>query len=97
MKELTEMIAQALVDKPELVNVKTVDSGFTTILHLSAGTGETGKIIGKKGRTADAMRTILNAVASKEKRRVVLEIGDDYARTRQPYQSLDPMPLAHQR
>lgn len=77
MKEITITIAQALVDNPEKVSVAMIDSDHTAILKLSVGNGEAGKIIGKGGRTADAMRTILNAVAAKEKKRVILEVVDD--------------------
>jgi hypothetical protein len=77
MKEITKAIAQALVDNPEEVAVAMIDSEHTSILKLSVGNGEAGKIIGKQGRTADALRTILNAVAAKEKKRVILEVVDD--------------------
>jgi hypothetical protein len=77
MKEITMTIAQALVDDPEKVSVAMIDSEHTSILKLSVGNGEAGKIIGKQGRTADALRTILNAVAAKEKKRVILEVVDD--------------------
>jgi uncharacterized protein len=77
MKEITIAIAQALVDNPEEVSVAMIDSEHTSILKLSVGNGEAGKIIGKQGRTADALRTILNAVAAKEKKRVILEVVDD--------------------
>jgi predicted RNA-binding protein YlqC (UPF0109 family) len=77
MKEITKAIAQALVDNPERVSVAMIDSEHTSILKLSVGNGEAGKIIGKQGRTADALRTILNAVAAKERKRVILEVVDD--------------------
>ena len=77
MKELTETIVQALVDKPEQVAVDIVDGRFTSLLKLSVGDGDTGKIIGRHGRTANALRTILNAAAARENRRVVLEIQEN--------------------
>jgi len=79
MKTITQIIVQALVDAPEKVTVTAVESGHTSILRLHVGPGEAGKIIGKKGRTIDAIRTILSAVAAKEKKRVILEIADDDA------------------
>lgn len=77
MKKLTQSIAQALVDAPEQVEVAMVEGGHTLILKLRVGQGDAGKIIGRQGRTINAFRTILNAVAAKEKRRVILEIADD--------------------
>jgi predicted RNA-binding protein YlqC (UPF0109 family) len=78
MEEITKTIAQALVDAPEDVSVTVIESDHTSILRLRVGDGDAGKIIGKQGRTADAFRTILKAVAAKEKRRVILEIVDDF-------------------
>ncbi len=77
MKEITRTIAQALVDAPEQIAVSAVTSDHTWILRLSVSEGDAGKIIGKKGRTIEAMRILLNAVAAKTKKRVVLEITDD--------------------
>lgn len=77
MKGITQKIAQALVDDPEQVNLSVIESGHTSILRLRVGQGEAGKIIGRRGRTIEAFRTILNAVAAKEKKRVILEIADD--------------------
>jgi uncharacterized protein len=77
MEEITRTIAQALVDAPEEVSVTVTESDHTSILRLQVGHGDAGKIIGRQGRTADAFRTILKAVAAKEKRRVILEIVDD--------------------
>lgn len=74
MRELTELIAQRLVDHSEQVRVREVASDFSTILELSVADGELGMIIGKQGRTIHALRTILAAVAAKEGRRAVLEI-----------------------
>jgi uncharacterized protein len=77
MKEFTMTIAQALVDDPEKVAVAKIDSELTSLLKLRVGNGEAGNIIGRQGRTADALRTLLNAVAAKEKKRVILEVVDD--------------------
>lgn len=77
MDELTKAIAQALVDVPEDVSVTVTESDHTSILRLQVGYGDAGKIIGKQGRTANAFRTILKAVAAKEKKRAILEILDD--------------------
>ncbi|MCJ8499813.1 KH domain-containing protein [Desulfatitalea alkaliphila] len=74
MKEIIEAIARALVDQPEVVFVNEVGGTHTSILELKVAKQDIGKIIGKQGRTAGAIRTILNAVAAKEKRHTVLEI-----------------------
>jgi hypothetical protein len=84
MQELTKMIARALVDAPEQVNVTSYASGHTMILNLRVGQGDAGKIIGRQGRTVNAFRTVLNAVAAKEKKRVILEIADDQSQLGQP-------------
>ena len=97
MKELVEMIAQELVDHPEQVRVDEVIGGSTCIVRLSVGDGETGKIIGRKGRTADAMRVLLSAAAAKDKRRVILEIDDAWAKGKHPVEGLAPRPMAGRR
>jgi uncharacterized protein len=74
MKELVTYIAQSLVDKPEQVTVAEVEGNQTTVLELTVAKEDLGKVIGKQGRTAQAMRTILSAVSSKIKKRTVLEI-----------------------
>ena len=74
MKELVTYIARSLVDKPEEVTVAEVEGNQTTVLELTVAKEDLGKVIGKQGRTAQAMRTILSAVSSKEKKRTVLEI-----------------------
>ena len=76
MKEMIETIAQALVDQPDLVSVTEIDGVHTSILELKVAKTDIGKVIGKKGRTAGALRTILNAVSAKTKKRTVLEIID---------------------
>jgi predicted RNA-binding protein YlqC (UPF0109 family) len=74
MKELVTYIARSLVDKPEQVSVAEVEGNQTTVLELTVAKEDLGKVIGKQGRTAQAMRTILSAVSSKVKKRTVLEI-----------------------
>lgn len=74
MKELVAYIARSLVDKPEQVSVAEVLGNQTTVLELTVAKEDLGKVIGKQGRTAQAIRTILSAVSSKIKKRTVLEI-----------------------
>ncbi len=74
MKELISYIAQALVDNPEQVVVSEVEGNQTSVLELQVAKEDLGKVIGKQGRTARAMRTILSAASAKIKKRSVLEI-----------------------
>jgi predicted RNA-binding protein YlqC (UPF0109 family) len=74
MKELIQLIARWLVDYPEKVTVDEVEGNSTTVLELKVAKEDIGKVIGKQGRTAQAMRTLLNAASGKEKRRMILEI-----------------------
>jgi hypothetical protein len=74
MKELVELIAGALVDHPDKVKVKEIEGSQATVLELRVASGDLGKVIGKQGRTARAIRTILNASGTKLKKRFVLEI-----------------------
>lgn len=74
MKDLVDYIAQALVDHPEQVIVTEVEGNQTTVLELKVAKEDIGKVIGKQGRTARAMRTILSAASAKIKKRTVLEI-----------------------
>lgn len=74
LKELVEYMAKALVDKPEEVSVAEVDGEQTSVLELKVAKDDLGKVIGKQGRTAQAMRTILGAVSTKLRKRSVLEI-----------------------
>ncbi len=74
MKELIEYIAKALVDNPDDVSVSEVDGSQTAVLELKVAKEDLGKIIGKQGRTARAMRTLLAAASAKIKKRTVLEI-----------------------
>jgi len=74
MKELIEHIARALVDYPEEVKVTALEGSQATVLEPKVAKEDLGKIIGKQGRTARSLRTILGAASAKENRRVVLEI-----------------------
>jgi hypothetical protein len=74
MKDLISHIVRALVDYPEEVAVSEVEGGQTVILELRVAKSDFGKVIGKRGRTAQAIRAILNAASGKAKRRYVLEI-----------------------
>ena len=74
MKELILVMAKALVDKPDEVEIKEIEGDVTTILELRVAKDDLGKVIGKQGKTAHAMRAILNATATKLKKRAVLEI-----------------------
>lgn len=74
MKELVEQIAKALVDNPEEVSVRAVEGQQVTILELRVAPGDLGKVIGKQGRTARSIRTILGAAGMKLKKRFTLEI-----------------------
>ncbi|MBC8287771.1 MAG: KH domain-containing protein [Nitrospinae bacterium] len=74
VKDLILMIAKSLVDKPDEVDLQEVEGEKTTVLELRVAKEDLGKVIGKQGKTARAMRTILNATATKLKKRAVLEI-----------------------
>ena len=74
MKALIEYIAKSLVDHPEEVQVSEVEGEQTSVLELKVSKEDLGKVIGKQGRTARAMRTILSAASTKSKNRTVLEI-----------------------
>ncbi len=75
-KDLVEYIAKSLVDDPNGVNVNMIEGEKSTILELRVSEGDIGKVIGKHGRIAKAIRTILSAAATKTGKRVVLEILD---------------------
>lgn len=99
MIEFTRRIAQALVDDPQKVVVTEASGGQTTLLKIGVGPGEAGRIIGKNGRTIQALRTLLNTIAAKERRRVVVEIDDSHKRVRKietqaPAISVAPQPTA---
>lgn len=74
MKELIEFIAKALVDEPDQVRVTEVEGERITVIELRVAPGDLGKVIGKQGRTARSIRTLLNAAATKLRKRAVLEI-----------------------
>lgn len=74
MKELIEMIAKALVDSPDDVSVNAIEGEQSTVLELKVAPNDLGKVIGKQGRTARAIRTILGASGMKLRRRFTLEI-----------------------
>ena len=74
MKDLIEYIVKALVDNPDKVEVKEIAGEKSIIYELRVGEGDLGKVIGKEGRTAKAIRTIITAAAMKQGKRTVLEI-----------------------
>jgi predicted RNA-binding protein YlqC (UPF0109 family) len=74
LKSLVEYIARSLVDHADRVDVNEIEGEKTTILELRVAEDDLGKVIGRYGRTAKAMRTVINAAATKEKKRAVLEI-----------------------
>ena len=74
MKELVEIIARAIVDNPSSVNVTEETEGDTLIEKLNVSPDDMGKVIGKQGRIANAIRTVVKAAALKENKRVVVEI-----------------------
>jgi predicted RNA-binding protein YlqC (UPF0109 family) len=91
MKALIRIIAQALVDAPEQVSVREVHGGYTTIFELRVAKSDLGKIIGKKGRNAQAMRIILGAVSAKEKKRAILEIVESNDTDMKHFQNPKPV------
>ena len=74
MKELVEIIAKALVEHPDAVSVQEVEGEQSIILELKVADDDMGKVIGKQGRIAKAIRTVIKAAATKEDKRVILEI-----------------------
>ncbi len=74
MKDLITEIVKALVDQPEEVSVNEIGGSHTTVLEVSVAKTDMGKVIGKKGRTAQAIRTILRAAAGKTRKSYILEI-----------------------
>ena len=77
MKELVQYLARYLVNNPDAVEVKETQGETASILELKVAPEDLGRIIGKQGRTAKSIRTILNAAASRTNRKVVLEIIED--------------------
>jgi len=76
MKELVEFVARSLVDHPDEVEVLEVPRGDTVLLELRVAPGDLGKVIGRQGRTARAIRTLMAAAASSSQRRFTLDILD---------------------
>ncbi|MBR5235995.1 MAG: KH domain-containing protein [Clostridia bacterium] len=74
MKELLEVLAKSLVDYPESVDVREVENDEAVVLELRVAEGDMGKVIGKKGRIAQSIRTVMQAAASRDNKRVVVEI-----------------------
>ncbi|HID32355.1 MAG TPA: KH domain-containing protein [bacterium (Candidatus Stahlbacteria)] len=74
MKQLIEFVVKALVDNPDKVDVREITGEKTVIYELRVGSGDLGKVIGKEGRTAKAIRTLITAAAMKQGKRAVLEI-----------------------
>lgn len=74
MKELVEIIAKSLVDNPEMVQINEITGEQSIILELKVAEDDMGKVIGKQGRIAKAIRTVVKAAAIKENKRVIVEI-----------------------
>ena len=74
MKEFVEYIVKKLVDRPNEVSINEIEGEKTVVLELRVGSGEMGKVIGKNGRIAQSIRTLLTATSAKSNKRVVLEI-----------------------
>jgi predicted RNA-binding protein YlqC (UPF0109 family) len=77
MKELVEMLAKHLVNRPEEVQVRETQGDTASVIELRVASEDLGRIIGKQGRTAKSIRTVVNAAASRINRKVVLEIIED--------------------
>ncbi|HEY8489768.1 MAG TPA: KH domain-containing protein [Dehalococcoidia bacterium] len=75
MRDLVEYMARALVDQPEAVTVREHRAGHRTVYHLQVAEADMGKVIGKQGRIANAMRALLKVAAARSGERAVLEIG----------------------
>jgi predicted RNA-binding protein YlqC (UPF0109 family) len=76
VRELVEFVAKSLVDHPDEVNTRTYERGEQTTIELEVAPDDLGKVIGRQGRTARAIRTLLNAAAQKTRRRYSLDILD---------------------
>jgi predicted RNA-binding protein YlqC (UPF0109 family) len=77
MKEFVERIARELVDNPDQVNVTEVDGERTTVIELRVAKEDLGKVIGKEGRIAKAMRVLISASTARDEKKCVLEIVED--------------------
>ena len=92
MKDLSIRIVQALVDDPEQVQVNEIESTQTVVLELRVAKSDMGKVIGKKGKTAHAIRTVLNAASGKAGKRHMLEIVEWCGRSELRQEGLDLTP-----
>jgi predicted RNA-binding protein YlqC (UPF0109 family) len=81
LKGLIETVARALADQPEAVSVKESDRRGGTVFELQVASGDLGRVIGRQGRTAAALRTLLSSVAEEDDRRVSLDIRDQTGRS----------------
>lgn len=77
MKELVEYLAQSIVNRPDAVEVTETQDDGASVVELKVAKEDLGRVIGKQGRTAKSLRTILNAAAARTNRKVVLEIVDE--------------------
>ena len=77
MKELVQYLAKSLVSNPDAVEVKEIEGETASVLELKVAKEDIGRIIGKQGRTANSIRTILNAASSRTNRKIVLEIVEE--------------------
>ena len=77
MRDIIKKIVKAIVDNPDDVNINEIDGGRTTIIELKVAKDDIGKVIGKKGRTISALRTLLASAGGKEKIRYVLELLEE--------------------
>jgi len=77
MKKFIEFISKKLVDNPDAVDVSIIEGKSAAIIELKVAPEDVGKVIGKSGRTANALRTLLGAIASREKKKAVLEIIEE--------------------
>jgi predicted RNA-binding protein YlqC (UPF0109 family) len=77
MRDLVQYLAKSLVNKPDAVEVKETEGDLASVVELKVAKEDLGRIIGKQGRTAKSIRTILNAAASRTNRKVVLEIVEE--------------------
>ena len=76
MKDLVEFLAKSLVDKPDEIRIRTMEREQATVIELEVAPEDLGKIIGRQGRTARAIRTLLSAAGQKSRRRYILDILD---------------------
>ena len=76
MKEILQTIIENLVDNPDLVEIKQIDEENSTVFEVKVAEGDMGKVIGKQGRTAKSIRTVMKAVSAKEHKRVAIEFMD---------------------